>query len=461
MQPRAGLPRRRSGYLRCVTQVLDDRYEIGARIGSGGAASVHRAVDRRLGREVAVKLLDDLAASQADPAGRDRFVREARTAAQLHHPHVVTVFDAGEADGQLFLVMQLVEGVTLAELIARRAPLPTDDAARLTIQILGALDAAHRHDIVHRDVKPANVIVDANGDAHLTDFGIAWRLDDIEDHLTSAGRVIGTPTYLAPEQATGGALGAATDVYLAALVLDEMLTGRRTHGETPGAATAAQLAARADPFDPRDVLPGTDDRLADVVIRATDPDPARRFASAHEMILAIVGRDIGSSPAPSRAVVGSTNPPTATLMMPAHGAAATEVMAGAPGEVALAAGAPETAIAAQAPPDPAEQANMAGIGRRSAWRGWLPVIAVAAALLLFVVVAAAAGNDETPSTPPQTTPPATVTTPVTVPPTTVAPLVDDDGGGGGGRGGNNGNNGNGRGNNGNGGGNGNGRGNGG
>lgn len=436
-----------------MTQLLDGRYELLERIGAGGAASVHRAVDRRLGREVAVKLLDDLAASSADPAGRSRFLLEARTAARLQHPHVVTVFDAGEADGRLYLVMQLVEGATLAEVIAQRAPLPTDEAARLTIQILHALDAAHRHDIVHRDVKPANVVIDQGGDAHLTDFGIAWRLGDIEEHLTTVGTVVGTPTYLAPEQATGGELGAATDVYLAGLVLDEMLTGRRTNGEAPSANVAAELAALAGAFDPRDVNPAADERLANVVARATDPDPAQRFASATEMIAAIVGRDPVASPLGAAPVARSVEP-TATLAMAGATTAATEVMAAGPGLADRTIALPSASPAGW--PEPAPE------GERVRGRWWWLAVA-AAVLAVFVILAIALGGSDTESPAPINgpTPASTVVETIEPAPSTAAVVdevdeievdevdVDDGGGGGGnGRGSGNGNgnrNGNGRG----------------
>ena len=182
------------------------------------------------------------------------------------------MYDAGEDAGELFLVMELVDGQSLAAIISQRAPLPVDEAVSIAVQILDGLSAVHADGVIHRDVKPANVLVNGTGRAMLTDFGIAKRLDDIEENLTSVGMVVGTPTYLAPEQATGARLGIATDVYLVGLVLDEMLTGQRPAGSA---------------LDPRRARSDVPAAVADAVMRATDPDPRRRFASAQEMIAAL------------------------------------------------------------------------------------------------------------------------------------------------------------------------------
>ena len=322
--------------------LLDGRYEIGDHIASGGAASVHRARDVRLQRDVAIKLLSDQAATSADPAGRDRFIRESHTAAQIHHPHLVTVFDAGEADGQLYMVMELVDGTTLAQIIAERAPLPAADAVDIGRQILDGLAAVHERGVVHRDVKPANVLIDGHGRVRLTDFGIARRLDDIGEHLTANGQVMGTPTYLSPEQAVGDEATRATDLYLVGLILDEMLTGRRLRSDTPSGGGAALAAARSTPFDPRDVEPDLPDALAAVVRRATDPDPARRYASATEMSASLQDAVAGASAIPSTdvlrtvgaapaAAVPATSVMSAVMSTPPAGAPVTEVMQPAAG----------------------------------------------------------------------------------------------------------------------------------
>jgi len=255
-----------------MSRLLADRYELREVVGAGGVARVHRAVDHHLQRDVAVKVLDDDQARSADPSGRDRFLREARSAARLHHPHLVTIYDAGEDAGELFLVMELVDGQSLAALIAQRAPLPVDEAVSIAVQILEGLGAVHADGVIHRDIKPANVLVDSGGRVRLTDFGIAKRLDEIEENLTSSGMVVGTPTYLAPEQAVGGRLSVATDIYLVGLVLYEMLTGTRPAGTA---------------LDPGRVRGDVPPAVAAAVVRATDADPQHRFASAQEMIDAL------------------------------------------------------------------------------------------------------------------------------------------------------------------------------
>jgi serine/threonine-protein kinase len=386
-----------------MTRLLADRYELCEVVGAGGVARVHRAVDRHLERDVAIKMLDDRQARSADPSGRDRFLREARSAARLQHPHLVTVFDAGEDAGELFLVMELVDGQSLATIIGQRAPLPVDEAVSIAIQILDGLSAVHADGVIHRDVKPANVLVNGAGRAMLTDFGIAKRLDDIEENLTSVGMVVGTPTYLAPEQATGARLGIATDVYLVGLVLDEMLTGQRPAGSA------------LDPRRARNDVPAA---VADAVIRATDPDPRRRFESAQGMIAAL------REPAPR----------VATVVIPVASASAgrvdrTAVMPGS--GRALVDAAPTTAIAS-VPVEP--------VATRSVVSGWwlLAAAAVVVALVVGVLMVANAAPGRpaepalsTPSTNPAVTAPAA---PIVSAPPTSAPVVttanhDDQGNG--------------------------------
>ena len=384
--------------------LLDGRYEIGDHIASGGAASVHRARDTRLQRDVAIKLLSDQAAKSADPAGRDRFVRESHTAAQLHHPHLVTVFDAGEADGQLYMVMELVDGTTLAQIIAERAPLPADEAADIARQVLEGLAAVHERGVVHRDVKPANVLVDAHGRVRLTDFGIARRLDDIEAHLTGSGQVMGTPTYLSPEQAVGDDATSVTDLYLVGLILDEMLTGRRLHSDTPSGRAAALAAARSTPFDPRDVEPAVAAELAEVVIRATDPDPARRYRSASEMSDALLAAASGAGDASSTAVLrrvgaapatgvtatavmtpGAAGAPPATDMSPPAASAATAVMQPA----AAAPPATEVFAAPAAPPTARPAADRRDAPAHVSKHRWAWIVGALVVALIVLVIAIA------------------------------------------------------------------------
>jgi eukaryotic-like serine/threonine-protein kinase len=217
---------------------------------------VYRGVDERLHREVAIKLLDDRTLASADPAGRDRFLRESRTMASFTHQHAVTVFDAGQDGGDLFIVMELVDGPSLAGLLAG-APLDPERAVAITQQVLSALAAAHDAGIVHRDVKPANVLIDAGGQTKLADFGIAKQFDDLEEAVTMAGFVVGTPRYLAPEQAAGRPTGPPTDIYAVGLLLAEMLA---------------------------DDVPAP---LAGVVAQATADDPADRYPTALSMSASI------------------------------------------------------------------------------------------------------------------------------------------------------------------------------
>src|SRR5437588_501773 len=179
--------------------ILSGRYRLEARIGSGGMSTVYRAVDETLQRQVAIKLLNREVASDSDEL--ERFRREARAVAQLSHPHIVAVIDAGEDEGRPYIVFECVEGETLKERIRRRGRLPVPEAVAYAIEIARALGVAHSRHIVHRDVKPQNVLIDEEGSAKVTDFGIARTLD--EEGLTADGRVIGTTDYVSPEQALG------------------------------------------------------------------------------------------------------------------------------------------------------------------------------------------------------------------------------------------------------------------
>ncbi|MDQ3469192.1 MAG: serine/threonine protein kinase, partial [Actinomycetota bacterium] len=205
-----------------MIDTLAGRYALGEPLGTGGMARVVAARDLRLDRPVAVKLL---AADVVDPLGRERFVREARSSAGFSHPNAVAVYDAGDADGSLFLVMELVDGPSLATALAD-GPLPLGRAVSVADDVLAALGAAHAAGIVHRDVKPGNILLGRDGRAKLADFGIAKRLDDLSGDLTLTGQFVGTPRYLAPEQVVGEPVTAATDLYAVGVVLFEMVSGR-------------------------------------------------------------------------------------------------------------------------------------------------------------------------------------------------------------------------------------------
>src|SRR3954449_9059402 len=200
---------------------LSGRYRIEDEIGSGGMSTVYRAFDETLERQVAVKIMhSDIS---RDPAALERFRRESRTVAQLSHPHVVMVIDAGEDAGHPYIVFEHVRGETLKDRIRREGPLPIAEAIAYAIEIGRALEAAHEQGLVHRDVKPQNVLLDEEGRAKVTDFGIASGLEF--EQLTGTGRVIGTTDYVSPEQAMGEPVTGQSDVYSLGIVLYEMLSG--------------------------------------------------------------------------------------------------------------------------------------------------------------------------------------------------------------------------------------------
>lgn len=252
-------------------------YVIVREIGSGGAATVYLAADVKHHRSVALKLLH---ADASSALGGDRFRREIEVVAGLQHPHIVPLHDSGEVDGQLYYVMPLVHGETLRERIAREGPLPLDDVRRVVADVSAALDYAHRHGVVHRDVKPANILLD---DAHasVADFGIAHRaLDDTHGEITATGVVIGTPAYMSPEQSTGTRdIGAASDVYALGCVTFEMLTGAPPfQGRSVPALLSQHLQADVPPASER--RSGLSPAVDDVLRRALAKEPTDRFASA-------------------------------------------------------------------------------------------------------------------------------------------------------------------------------------
>src|ERR671935_3342530 len=204
-----------------IGTLIGGRFRLEEQVGSGGMSSVYRAFDPTLERHVAIKLMHRDISNDADQL--ERFRREARAVAQLNHPHVVTVIDAGEDDGNPFIVFEYVEGETLKERIRRQGRLPVAEAVAYAVEIARALECAHSHMLVHRDVKPQNVLIDEDGSAKVTDFGIARTLD--EEGLTADGRVLGTTDYVSPEQALGHAVTGQSDLYSLGIVLFEMLTG--------------------------------------------------------------------------------------------------------------------------------------------------------------------------------------------------------------------------------------------
>ena len=264
-----------------ATHVLVDRYELGPVLGQGGMARVHQGVDRQLDRRVAIKVL-------APPFDRDdefveRFRREARAAAGLSHPNIVAVFDSGSDDGTHFIVTELVEGETLADRL-RDGPMPPADAVAVAVDIARALAAAHALGLIHRDIKPGNVMLLPDGRVKVVDFGIARAAGS--DTLTHTGVVLGSTAYLSPEQAGGQPVDERADLYSLGCVLYEMLTGRVPfRADTPIATMYRHVNEDAPP--PSTIAP-VQPELEDVVLRCLEKDPKRRFASAAELEAALL-----------------------------------------------------------------------------------------------------------------------------------------------------------------------------
>jgi serine/threonine-protein kinase len=255
--------------------ILGERYRLIEPIAAGGMGTVWRAEDQRLDRLVAVKVLNEGLAE--DPRFLERFRREARAAAGLVHPNVAGVFDYGEDGSRPYIVMELVEGETLADRLARRGPLAPEDAARIGAGVAFALAEAHGAGVVHRDIKPANVILSSRGTTKVTDFGIASSAR--ATNLTATGMVMGTARYLSPEQARGEKAGPASDLYALGVLLYEMLTGFPPFAlETPVATAMAHVQQEPRPL--REVRPEVPAALAAIVDACLAKDPADRPASA-------------------------------------------------------------------------------------------------------------------------------------------------------------------------------------
>ncbi len=240
-----------TGYL------FGDRYQVGDTLGFGGMSEVHRGRDLRLGRDVAVKVLRaDLA---RDPSFQARFRREAQNAASLNHPAIVAVYDTGETAGETgpvpYIVMEYVDGDTLRDVLKQEGPLPPRRAMEIVADVCAALDFSHRHGIVHRDVKPANIMLNRAGAVKVMDFGIARAVSDGQATMTATSAVIGTAQYLSPEQARGESVDARSDVYATGCVLYELLTGQPPFtGDSPVAI--AYQHVREAPRPPSEVHPG-------------------------------------------------------------------------------------------------------------------------------------------------------------------------------------------------------------
>ena len=267
-----------------IGTVLSGRYRLESKLGSGGMSTVYLALDETLERRVATKVLHREMSDQPDQL--ERFRRESRAVAQLSHPNVVAVIDAGDDAGHPYIVFEYVEGDTLKERIDRFGRLPLDEAAAYAIEIGRGLQAAHLAGMVHRDVKPQNVLIDPEGRAKVTDFGIA--LSQESDGLTKTGRVLGTTDYVSPEQAMGREIDARSDIYSLGILLYEMLIG-----EVPFKAETLVGVAMKHVNEPLPNVqkrrPGVSAALAAVVERATQKEPKKRYADMGEMLADLEG----------------------------------------------------------------------------------------------------------------------------------------------------------------------------
>ncbi len=355
--------------------LLNGRYELGDTISSGGMGRVHRAVDTRLGRTVAVKVLR-VGGGEDDATARARFQAEATLAGSLHHPGIAQVYDVGEDESsperEPFIVMQLIEGTPLSRLLAERGAIRPDGVAKIVAQVSDALDTAHTAGIVHRDLKPSNIVVTPEGRAVLVDFGIAWSATS--EPLTQTGSIIGTAEYASPEQVSGRPATARSDLYSLGIVAYHCVTGTSPFRRETAVATAmAQLRDDLPPMD-ESVPPA----LRTLITSLTQKDPDDRPSSA-----AAVASLASSETSPATEIIAP-----ATAAMPAS--APTSV------QPAAAAGPPPSPALPPPSLPPASQPDDGG--RRSS--RWL-VIAVVAVLVLIagiIGVQALGGDDDTPTT---------------------------------------------------------------
>ncbi len=286
-----GLPLPMSTELSALQQrlqaVLGDAFTVGAPLGQGGFAVVYRVRDNRLGRDVAVKVLDPVLSPS--PALAERFVREAQTIARLEHPNIVPIYEVGKDAGLLYITMRCIDGPSLAQLLAARRRLSPHDAARIARQVADALAYAHAQGVVHRDIKPDNVLLDRQGHVLVTDFGIAKAAQSAAGigQLTAEGMIIGSPAYMSPEQAAGEPVDGRADIYSLGIVLYQMLAG-----ETPfaGGSAAALLAKQltAVPAPIRRARADVSPEVAFVLERMLAKAPAERFQHASEVSAALI-----------------------------------------------------------------------------------------------------------------------------------------------------------------------------
>jgi predicted Ser/Thr protein kinase len=363
---------------------LASRYRLEKLIATGGMGSVYRAVDEHLGRPVAIKVLKRVLADE--PTFLERFRREARAAAMVNHSNVARVFDYGERGSEPFIVMELVEGETLAERIDRQGHLPWHEAFAIAEQVARALAAAHAHGVVHRDIKPANILVDGDGNVKVTDFGIARAAQATT--LTRPGMVLGSANYVAPEQAQGNTVGPAADIYSLGCVLFEAVTGSTPYQGPNAVAIAAQHVSGEVP-DPRERVPDLPPMVATLVMRSLQKEAEARFPSAAAMADALA------------VAIAAGEPPRGddpTVAMPAASASATVVLPEG--------STPPLGWTASAPPGGRAGGGRAGLRAHSAARRrarqriwWVAGLALGLAALLALPLVVSRQRDDSPSSP--------------------------------------------------------------
>ena len=299
-----------------IGRVFDDRYEVVRKLGSGGFADVFLANDRVLGREVALKVLSTRYAH--DEQFVERFRREASSAAGLNHPNIVQIYDRGEAEGTYYIAMEYLEGRTLKEIIVKYAPLSTELLVSVAVQILEALRFAHRRDVIHRDIKPQNIMIDNDGRVKVTDFGIARAGSG--STMTEAGSILGTAHYFSPEQAQGQPVEAASDLYSLGIVMYEMATGQLPFdGDNP--VSIAMKHVHDIPAAPRTLNPALPENLEVVIMRSLGKRPVDRYLTAQAMLDDLRRVQEGQ---PVTAPAGFTEEATRVMAPAADGAGAAQ-----------------------------------------------------------------------------------------------------------------------------------------